>query len=108
MESRVTKHVLKVRMERTVPISVNVTTVLNVLRNLECVYVQPDGEDSNVICPVRNHISVKTVKMNVNVKMMRRVVQSMVNIEYMKYVFFFVYILHLPTIFLLTIESVYR
>lgn len=80
MESRVTKPALKVRMGRTVPINVNVTTVLNVPRNLECVYVQPDGEDSNVIYLVRNRFTVKIVKTNANAKMMRRVIQLMVNI----------------------------
>jgi hypothetical protein len=56
--------------------------VQNVPRKRECVYAQPDGEGSNVIYLVKNRFTVKTVKMNANVKMMRHVVQSMVNIKY--------------------------
>lgn len=89
MESRVTKPVLKVHLGRIVLIIANVITVLNVPRKQECVYAQPDGEDSNVICLAKNRFTVKTVKMNANVKMMRRVIQLMVNIEYKRYNFHF-------------------
>lgn len=66
-------------MVKTVPMCVNVITVLSALQKLVCVYAHRDGEDSNVICHVRNHISVKIVKTNANVKMMQRAVLLTVN-----------------------------
>lgn len=94
------KHALKVHMAKIVPMYVNVIMVLNALQNLVCVYVQLDGEDNNVICHVKNRTMAKIVKMNVNVKMMQRVVQLMVYfIFYFNLIInFHIYAIHLHSI----------
>lgn len=76
VDYHVTKPVLKVHTARTVTTSVNATMEPSVLLNLVCVYVLLGGEDSNAICRVKNHFTVKIVKTNVNVKTMQRVVPS--------------------------------
>jgi len=83
VDYHVTKPVLKVHTARTVTTSVNATMEPSVLLNLVCVYVLLGGEDSNAICRVKNHFTVKIVKTNVNVKTMQRVVPSTVNTKYL-------------------------